>query len=262
MIVVSPRGRSFCGSISGHNQILYSFIPSCILLLKYCPDPPMSIVLPATTHAPDSEKFHLSQSLLFPHHIPCLEDMRRDLESFIMEINILKDRVERTHALYVTYHEDTEEQLLSKQIYYDHIRHLQKEFMSLLGYVRNGHKVKYTEEERSDPNKIFSLVGHFDFCHDGFENKVEDDSTICRRFLEFCPLKLTYSPSVVTDEPHLTVNGLLLMVHRIFAVSKEMARSYWENQLNVVLDHESDDSTPWNPIMNASNFERTMLNMP
>src|SRR5579859_1240913 len=215
---------------------------------KSCPEPPMSIIQSATTPALDSQKFHLSQCVLFPYHIPCLEDVRRDLESFISEINILKDRVERTHALYITYHQDTEEQLLSKQIFYDHIRHLQKEFMSLLGYARNGHKVKYTEEERSDRNKIFLLLGHIEFCH--------DDSTICRRFLGFCPPKHTNTPSAAIDEPPLTINDLLLMVRRIFAVSKEMARSYWENQLNVFLDHESDDSNPWNPTMETSEFER------
>jgi len=189
----------------------------------------MSINMSPATPVPDSEMFRLSQPPLFPYYEPSLEGMKKDLEDIISEMDVLKSRVERTHALYVTYRRGTEEEFLSKKIFYDHIRRLQKTLFSLLRYVRNGHKVKYTEQ-RSDRNLIFSLVGHFDFEDNGLECKMEDASTVCRRFLEFHPRKRIYIPQAAIDD-------LLLMVRRIFGISKDMVRFHWENHLNSLVTH-------------------------
>ena len=96
----------------------------------------MSINMSPATPVPDSEMFRLSQSPWFPYYEPSLEGVKKDLEDIISEMDVLKSRVERTHALYVTYRRGTEEEFLSKQVFYDHIRRLQKTLFSLLGYVR------------------------------------------------------------------------------------------------------------------------------
>jgi len=120
------------------NQVLVPVFlqTSAINISQPCADSPMSINMSPATPVPDSEMFRLSQSPLFPYYEPSLEGVRKDLEDIISEMDVLKGRVERTHALYVTYRRGTEEEFLSKQIFYDYIRRLQKTLFSLLGYVR------------------------------------------------------------------------------------------------------------------------------
>jgi hypothetical protein len=231
------------------------------MFLRVHPAPPMSVYISQPAPVPASEKFSLSQSPMFPYYVPSLEDVKGDLEGLVAEIDILEDRVERTHALYVSYY-DTEEQLLSKEIFYDHVRHFQKAFMSLLGYLETGHKVKYTEDERLNGNTIFCLVGLLDVGDNSMETRIENDSTICHHFLEFTPPKHTYAPPAATDRLQPTIYEVLLMVRRIHDISRGMVRSHWEKQLNNLLDHEDNDSSVWNPMMTASEFESIMLNMP
>jgi hypothetical protein len=131
------------------------------MLLSVYPDSPKAVGM--SDLSDDSDEFILDQSLLFPHYVPDLDVVKSDLENFIAEVEVLKGRLQKTYDLYLTYRNDTEEEGLSKQIFYDHIRHLQKVFMSLLGYIKNGRRVTFTEEQRSDREIIFSLVANLGF---------------------------------------------------------------------------------------------------
>src|SRR5256885_1420992 len=123
------------------------------------PDQATAVVGSPLSDNSESDDFILSQPLLFPDYVPSLDVLKSDLEDFIMEIEVLKERVQKTYNLYLTYRNDTEEEGLSRQIFYDHIRNLQKAFMSLLGYIKEGSRVRFTEVQRSDQDIIISLLG-------------------------------------------------------------------------------------------------------
>ena len=171
-----------------------------------------------------------------------------------MEIEVLKERVQKTYNLYLTYRNDTEEEGLSRQIFYDHIRNLQKAFMSLLGYIKEGSRVRFTEVQRSDQDIIISLLG-------GAEAFDGESKVVARRFLELSLPRHSYTGIAVTEEQPPTLRELLFMACRISAISRREARAYWDHQITPHLEDNSAKSVSWGPSLTADEFE-AMINMP
>ena len=218
------------------------------------PDQVTAIVVSPLSDNSDSDEFILSQPLLFPDYVPSLDVVKRDLEDFIMEIEVLKERIQKTYELFVTYRNDTEEEGLSKQIFYDHIRHLQEAFISLLGYIKEGSRVRFTEVQRSDQDIIISLLG-------GAEAFDGESKAIARRFLELSLPRHSYTGTTSTEEQPPTINELLVMACKISAISRREARAYWDHQTSPHLENNSTNSVSWGPTLTAEEFE-AMLNMP
>src|SRR5947207_12509386 len=85
------------------------------------------------------DRLYLSQNRLFPDYITNLDNMGKDLEQLISELDLHKSRIEDTYQRFTNYSQDSEERQLSSEIFNTHFGHFKEVFVKFLEYIKDVH---------------------------------------------------------------------------------------------------------------------------
>jgi hypothetical protein len=193
--------------------------------------PELSAPYPLEGFSNDSECFHLSTSQLFPDYIGRLDVLKVDLEKRIAQLAFHKAHVDATYKKYIQYHDNTQEQHLSRIILDDHIGHFHDSIMGLY------HSVQLTK------------VGILATAE--LQNHLEDENgNSWKDFMAYCPLGKTNNDSPKPkNEVVLSARELFEMVDLMFSESKRLATKYWDDSTCALFPDEYDLPTGYGNAM-------------
>jgi hypothetical protein len=180
--------------------------------------PEISAPYPMERCSNDSECFHLSTSQLFPDYIGRLDILKVDLEKRISQLAFHKDHVDATYKKYIQYHDNTQEQHLSRIILDDHIGHFHDSLMGLYCSVRLTQVGILSTAE---------LQNHLD---------AKSDNPF-KQFMDYCPLNTTNKDSP-NQEVVLSARELFELADLMFSESKKLATKYWDDSTRALFPDE------------------------
>ena len=175
--------------------------------------------------------FHLSQSKLFPYYLSSLDSISKALQDRISDLELRKLHIESTYQRYITYSEHPEEQRISLYIFSQHVNSFRLSFIKLLEFT------KHEKWTNGMADILLPATGWHKARTSSVAASERPEISACRRFLQYnLDAHIHNKPAAGSGEIYsFCVDELLNLVRTVCEISKELAATYWDEQIQIVL---------------------------